>query len=114
LTQSMRLIRKQLGELIKRAESDEEFRERLRAHPEEVLREHGIGAATTVAMLTDVLGELGGDVMVGCNDGTCFSSGCPDTCYVTVCGTTDCGETFPNAAWGREVERWLPGEAGEG
>jgi len=104
---STRLVRERVAEIIKRAETDKQFSERLRADPGAVLEEHGIGAAATVAMLSDVYIDLGGSVMNGCNDGTCFSSGCPDSCFVTVCGTTDCGETYPPGTFGEDVERWV-------
>ena len=77
-------FRAQVVKAIVEAERDREFRRVLQEDPETALARFGI-----------VIGDLhriGVDDPdppdPGCNDGTCFTSECPATCYVTVCGTS--------------------------
>ena len=89
--------RRVLVEVIHRAEVEPAFRRELAKDPHSVLRRQGISFDDVKALSSEFDGIR--DVMSGCNDGTCWTSGCPDSCFVTACGTTDCGETFPNGSW---------------
>jgi len=94
--------------IIHRAELEPAFRRELVADPNDVLKKHGISFEQVTA-LSNAFEDVR-DIMSGCNDGTCWVSACPDSCYVTACGTTDCGETFPNGGWkqwGVDVEQGL-------
>jgi hypothetical protein len=64
-------------------ETDPKVRSALKANPAEVLKVHGLSATMVRKLANDIYGSDD-----GCNDGTCYVSACPDTCFVTVCGTT--------------------------
>ena len=101
----MSRVRTLVSDVIRRAELDETFRAQLRSDPGKVLAEHGLGPASAVAVLSGEASRLT-DLMDGCNDYTCFTSGCPDSCFVTVCGSTYCSGTYSDQAWGQQVQRW--------
>ena len=103
MAQDLRQIRVQLQRVISRAEIDERFRRRLIDDPAKVLEQHGL-TDKAVDRASTAFDDIRA-IMSGCNDLTCFSSGCPDSCYVTVCGTTDCGDTYPEGAFVRREEQ---------
>ncbi len=89
--------RQVLVDIIHHAEADPSFRREVSADVHGILRKHGITFEDVRALSSEFDGVR--EVMEGCNDGTCWVSACPDSCYVTACGTTDCGETFPSGSW---------------
>jgi hypothetical protein len=88
-------IRLRLAEIVQRAETNEVFHKRLKEDPSAVLAEYDI-PKRAVEDFSSVFGaeraragvaEDEGDCMLftkGCNDFTCFSSHCPETCFVTI------------------------------
>ena len=93
-------IRMRLVEVIGKAEGDEDFRERLAADPAVVLAENDIPADAVEDFSSSIARARRGDVAsaaaddvsdptscihtVGCRDFTCFTSSCPNTCYVSI------------------------------
>jgi hypothetical protein len=84
LATELKVARERVQEFIKRAEVDQELQDALRADPEATLRTHGI-ETNTVERLSE---EHQAFPMWGCNDFTCWTSRCPESCFVTICGTT--------------------------
>jgi hypothetical protein len=66
-------------QFVERVETDESFRKEVRAHPIEAL---------TAAGLPEDLASA--TVLRACDDTTCFSSECPDSCYVSTGITVFC------------------------
>jgi hypothetical protein len=85
-------IRLKLVEIIIRAENDRAFRDRLAADPATVLAENGIPANAVQEWSRTINQTREGDITDrgicihthGCRDFTCFSSGCPNSCYVSL------------------------------
>lgn len=75
--------RRRLDNLLQLVETDRNVRSAFKRNPTETLRLHGLSEAIVRRLANDIYGSD------GCNDGTCYVSACPDTCFVTLCGTTD-------------------------
>ena len=87
-------VRSRLAEIVSKADSDPGFYARLRANPSAVLKEHGI-PENAVEALSRANSERRGTAVGlaedhtdcihtnGCRDFTCWSSACPNTCYVS-------------------------------
>jgi hypothetical protein len=90
-------IRMRLVEVIGKAEGDEDFRRRLAEDTASVLAENDIPADAVEEFSSSIAsarradaGSLADDDptscihTVGCRDFTCFSSNCPNTCFVSI------------------------------
>jgi hypothetical protein len=93
-------IRMRLVEVIGKAEGDVEFRQRLAADPAAVLAENDIPANAVEEFSSSIASARRGDDAsaddddvsdptscihtVGCKDFTCFTSTCPNTCFVSI------------------------------
>ena len=87
-------VRLRLAEVVSKADSDPAFHARLKANPSAVLKEYGI-AENAVEALSRANSErqanaagLADDPTEcihtnGCRDFTCWSSGCPNSCYAS-------------------------------
>lgn len=76
--QELAAAREQATRIIEFARKNETFRQRAAQDPEGVLRAFGLPEQAISAFLPSEPVDL------MCTDTTCWTSGCPDTCYVTV------------------------------
>lgn len=94
--ENLSAIRLRLAEIVSKADGDPEFHKKLKANPAAVLKEYGI-PDNAVEMISQANGErrraaaaiADGDPTGcihtnGCQDFTCWSSSCPNSCYVSV------------------------------
>jgi hypothetical protein len=91
MTEDVATTRLRLAEIVKRAETDESFRRQLKDDPSKVLAENNIPSGTvdefSKALDQAMRPSARRDICIhtdGCNDFTCFSSGCGPTCFVTI------------------------------
>jgi hypothetical protein len=86
-------VRLRLAEIVRQAEIDEEFSERLAADPTVVLAENDIPENAVEEFSQVIARARSGDVAEdptgcintqGCADFTCFTSQCGPTCKVTI------------------------------
>lgn len=91
---SLEDIRDLAHSLSDRAANDPEFRARFLTDPLGTLTAAGLPAEIAAGFLNEGAGEaevagyMYDESDYGCNDTTCWSSGCPGTCNVSMCGTT--------------------------
>jgi hypothetical protein len=91
---SVDFVRATMNALAERAAQDSAYHQKLKDDPLGVLSAAGFpedvvkGLIAADAEERDVHGYSMPTVDTGCNDTTCWTSNCPSTCNVSLCGTT--------------------------
>ena len=83
-------VRQAAEAIVRRAENDEAFKDQIRNDPNATL----VAAGIPEAVIPDIFHPEQADQDVsgymkresGCNDFTCWTSGCPGSCPVSFCG----------------------------
>lgn len=81
MTEDVAAVRLRLYQIIYKAETDDAFRKRLAEDPGSVFAEYQIPENSVEEYSREIIEAREDD---GCSDGTCWSSVCGPTCYVTI------------------------------